>query len=93
MSYSRMCAPGFGQMLARPLFRERWRPDLSEEEASQLLHDGLRVSLSTHECIAEEIRQLLYHFAMLRFFTFTTTCCACCRSATTGTSRLQTSSR
>jgi 20S proteasome subunit beta 7 len=34
---------GFGQMLARPLFRERHRPDMSEEEAMQLLHEGLRV--------------------------------------------------
>ncbi len=30
-------------MLARPLFRERHRPDMSEEEATQLLHEGLRV--------------------------------------------------
>ncbi|KAK9905094.1 hypothetical protein WJX75_009547 [Coccomyxa subellipsoidea] len=36
-------ATGFGQMLARPLFRERHRPDMSEEEATQLLHEGLRV--------------------------------------------------
>jgi 20S proteasome alpha/beta subunit len=35
--------PGFGQMLARPLFRERHRPDMSEEEATELLHEGLRV--------------------------------------------------
>ena len=34
---------GFGQMLARPLFRERHRPDMSEEEATTLLHDALRV--------------------------------------------------
>lgn len=32
-------------MLARPLFRERHHPDMSEEEATQLLHEGLRVSL------------------------------------------------
>ena len=31
-------------MLARPLFRERHRPDMSEEEATELLHEGLRVS-------------------------------------------------
>lgn len=36
---------GFGQMLARPLFRERHRPDMSEEEATQLLHDALRVRI------------------------------------------------
>ncbi|KAK9823028.1 hypothetical protein WJX81_000462 [Elliptochloris bilobata] len=36
-------ATGFGQMLARPLFRERHRPDMSEEEATELLHDALRV--------------------------------------------------
>lgn len=30
-------------MLARPLFRERHRPDMSEEEATTLLHDALRV--------------------------------------------------
>ena len=34
---------GFGQMLARPLFRERHRPDMSEEDAIKLLHEGLRV--------------------------------------------------
>jgi len=34
---------GFGQQLARPLFRERHRPDMSEEEATELMHDALRV--------------------------------------------------
>ena len=41
---------GFGQMLARPLFRERHRPDMSEEEATQLLHDALRVRVSCCLC-------------------------------------------
>ena len=36
-------AAGFGQMLARPLFRERHRPDMSAEDAVKLLHEGLRV--------------------------------------------------
>jgi len=36
-------ATGFGNHLARPLFRERHRPDMSEEEATKLLHDALRV--------------------------------------------------
>ena len=34
---------GFGSHLARPLFRERHRADMSEEEATQLLHDALKV--------------------------------------------------
>ena len=34
-------------MLARPLFRERHRPDMSEEEATELLHEGLRVPKSS----------------------------------------------
>lgn len=36
-------ATGFGQQLARPLFRERHSPDMSEEDATKLLHEGLRV--------------------------------------------------
>lgn len=36
-------ATGFGNHLARPLFRERHRPDMSEAEATQLLHDALKV--------------------------------------------------
>jgi 20S proteasome subunit beta 7 len=36
-------ATGFGNHLARPLMRERHRPDMDESEALQLLHDCLRV--------------------------------------------------
>ncbi|KDD77122.1 proteasome subunit protein [Helicosporidium sp. ATCC 50920] len=36
-------ATGFGNHLARPLMRERHRPDMSESEARELLHDCLRV--------------------------------------------------
>lgn len=36
-------ATGFGNHLARPLMRERHRPDMSEEEAVELLKDCLRV--------------------------------------------------
>ena len=36
-------ATGFGNQLARPLMRERHRPDMSEEEATALMHDCLRV--------------------------------------------------
>jgi len=36
-------ATGFGQHLARPIFRERHRPDMSEAEAVAMLHDALRV--------------------------------------------------
>ena len=57
------CSAGFGQMLARPLFRERHRPDMSEEEATQLLHEGLRVPIlsPTHSaCIG-----MLPFFAVL----------------------------
>ena len=45
-SISVMARPGvagFGQMLARPLFRERHHPDMSEEDAVKLMHEGLRV--------------------------------------------------
>ena len=34
---------GFGAYLAIPLIREKWRPDLSEAEARQLMEDCLRV--------------------------------------------------
>ena len=40
------CA-GFGNYLARPLFRERHTPDLSEADAIKLLQDALRVRLRT----------------------------------------------
>ena len=36
-------AAGFGNHLARPLMREKHRPDMSEEEATQLLHECLKV--------------------------------------------------
>lgn len=36
-------ATGFASQLARPLFRERQRDDMSEEDATQLIHDALKV--------------------------------------------------
>lgn len=36
-------ATGFGNQLARPLMREKHRPDMSEAEAIELLHECLRV--------------------------------------------------
>lgn len=36
-------ATGFGNHLARPILRERHRPDMDEREALELLHDCLRV--------------------------------------------------
>lgn len=36
-------ATGFGNHLARPIMRERHRPEMSEAEATALLHDCLRV--------------------------------------------------
>jgi 20S proteasome subunit beta 7 len=36
-------ATGFGNHLARPIMRERHRPDMSEEEAVELMKDCLRV--------------------------------------------------
>lgn len=36
-------ATGFGNYLARPLFRERHSPDMTEAEATKLMHDALRV--------------------------------------------------
>ncbi len=34
---------GFASQLARPLFRERQKDDMSEEDAVALMHDALRV--------------------------------------------------
>jgi len=34
---------GFGNMLARPLFREKHRPDISETEAMELMREALKV--------------------------------------------------
>jgi len=36
-------ATGFGNHLARPIFRERHSPDMSEADAVAMLHDALRV--------------------------------------------------
>lgn len=36
-------ATGFGNHLARPLMREKHRPDMSEEEATALMHECLKV--------------------------------------------------
>ena len=36
-------ATGYGNYLALPLIRDRWRPDLSEGEARALLEDCMRV--------------------------------------------------
>ena len=38
-----LLSSGFGNYLARPLFRERHSPDMSEAEATKLMHDALRV--------------------------------------------------
>lgn len=35
--------PGFGNHLARPLMREKHRPDMGEEEAVALMHECLKV--------------------------------------------------
>jgi len=34
---------GFGNMLARPLFREKHSPDMSEIEAMELMREALKV--------------------------------------------------
>lgn len=36
---------GFGNMLARPLFREKHSPDMSEADATELMHEALKVRL------------------------------------------------
>jgi len=36
-------ATGFGNHLARPIFRERFTPDMDEATATQMLHDALKV--------------------------------------------------
>lgn len=33
---------GYGNMLARPLFREKHKPDMSEEDAMQLMKEALK---------------------------------------------------
>ena len=88
---------GFGQMLARPLFRERHRPDMSEEEATQLLHDALRVRISCclcrfglgAECLPCQLRCGIILGEVLTVLTLQINC----RCATTATSRPPTSSR
>lgn len=42
-SWLQSLGAGFGNYLARPLFRERHSPDMSEAEATKLMHDALRV--------------------------------------------------
>lgn len=47
-------ATGFASQLARPLFRERQRDDMSEEDARALIHDALKVTqriLSIHSLL------------------------------------------
>lgn len=34
---------GYGNMLARPLFREKHKPDMSEDDAMQLMKEALKV--------------------------------------------------
>ncbi|GLC46596.1 hypothetical protein PLESTB_001221700 [Pleodorina starrii] len=41
---------GFANQLARPLFRERQRDDMSEEEALQLMYDALKVCYYRDKC-------------------------------------------
>ena len=36
-------ASGYGNYLALPIIRDRWRPDLTEEEAVRILEDCMRV--------------------------------------------------
>ena len=36
-------AAGFGNMLARPLFREKHNPEMSESEAMELIKEALKV--------------------------------------------------
>ena len=88
---------GFGQMLARPLFRERHRPDMSEEEATQLLHDALRVRIPCclchtglgAECLPCQMRCGITNLRVLTILTLQVNR----RCATTATSRPPTSSR
>lgn len=41
-----LCGAGFGNMLARPLFRDKHSPDMSEAEAEALMHEALKVGAS-----------------------------------------------
>lgn len=50
-------ATGFGGYLAIPLIREKWRPDLSEDEAKTLLEECLRV-LFYRDCKASNKVQI-----------------------------------
>ena len=38
-------------MLARPLFREKHSPDMSEAEATELMHEALKVSSASTQCL------------------------------------------
>ena len=40
-------AAGYGNMLARPLFREKHKPDMSEDDAMQLMKEALKVCASS----------------------------------------------
>ena len=44
-------ATGFGNHLARPLMREKHRPDMSEEEAVALMHECLKVGAPGRVCV------------------------------------------
>lgn len=49
-------ATGFGALVALPLLREQWRPDLSEGEARALLEDCMRVLFYRDACASAQIQ-------------------------------------
>ena len=63
---------GFGNMLARPLFREKHSPDMSEAEATELMHEALKVSSAStqhpHVSKAKPVADLEPHTLFLKRF-------------------------
>ena len=50
-------------MLARPLFREKHEPDMSEDDAMQLMKEALKVLCHTHHCM--RLQSVLSHVKLV----------------------------
>ena len=47
---------GYGNMLARPLFREKHKPDMSEDDAMQLMKEALKVRHYLTICLCFHVK-------------------------------------
>ena len=70
-------ATGYGGHLAVPLIRERWRSDLTEEEARQLMEDCMRV-LFYRDCRASNKVRQPAQAQLLWVWQDVLECCAAC---------------